>query len=115
MYLYNDDVLAGLYALTHLLIQRLIIRFLPSCIIFSKSISVEDMQAANEKEAKEAVKKEEDAKANAGDVEVLDAKLRHANYVAKTGTKEAALTLLKECLAKSVGGAARIDVAFSLM
>jgi len=76
---------------------------------------VAELKQAIADEATATEKKIEDAKANAGDTEVYDAKIAHAHYVANTGDKAAALELYEDCLKNAVGGTARIDVAMAIV
>ncbi len=84
-------------------------------MVLQDAALVHELKTANEKELVESKQKEEDAKATEGDVEVLEIQNKHALYVCKSGNKDEALALLEACLVKTVGGAARIDVAFAVM
>lgn len=76
---------------------------------------VKKMKEANEKEQQELDAKLEDAKKNHGDIEILEAKMNTAHFLARIGEKAAAFKAYEECLEKTVGSGKRIDVVFTLI
>lgn len=63
----------------------------------------------------EFTKEMETAEASGGESDIQDINIRKARYLALIGSKDEAVTLLKQCLAKAVGGGSRIDVSMSII
>jgi len=73
------------------------------------------LQKKNEEELKKLNDKIEELKQNAGDIEVRDATLAKAAYLAKIGDKDASFSTYDETLKKTVGAGSRIDVVFDMI
>jgi 26S proteasome regulatory subunit N7 len=76
---------------------------------------VASMTASNTSELNALQAKVEDAKVHHGDVEILEAKMQIAHFLARIGDKVKALAAYEDCLEKTIGGGQRIDVVFIII
>lgn len=73
------------------------------------------MRAANDARVKELDAAIDDAKENAGDVEVRDAELARANYLCDIGDRARAARAFEEASSKTAGAGPKLDAALSLI
>ncbi|CAJ0827507.1 377_t:CDS:2 [Entrophospora sp. SA101] len=72
-------------------------------------------QEANKEELQKLDEKLQDAEQNLGETEISDALLAKANYFAKIGDKENAISAYHSALDKTAGLGSRIDIVFSFV
>lgn len=76
---------------------------------------VKELKKKNEEELKKLKDKVEDAKANAGESEVREAKLEIANYLSLVGEKQEAIEAFEDARKITVGLGEKIDLEFSII
>lgn len=76
---------------------------------------VASLKEANDKELVELEAAIEEAKKNAGDTEVREASLKKADFFARIGDKDRALTEYNDTLEKTVGQGLKIDIELTLI
>lgn len=72
-----------------------------------------ELSKKNEAELQKLKEKLEDAEKNFGETEVQDALVQTAEYLAKIGDKEKALSAFRQAAEKAVGSGAKLDICFA--